>query len=143
MRFQDGFQAREAIRAHAIHDGSEIQFKRACQVRMEAKCKPPCKWRVYGSVEESTSHFILKTGHLQRTCTLAIRNKQVTSTWIVKEYLNVFRHRPDIKVMELASDIMHRFTCHVSRWKLYHARDKAIKMLRGTVNEHLGITFWS
>lgn len=103
---------------------------------MQARCTEPCKWKCYGSLETSTGHFKIKTLNLPHTCSLAVRNKQLTSTWIARQYLNVFRYRPEITFKELAADIMLRYNCHVTRWKLYNARDKAIHMLRGTVAEH-------
>lgn len=124
MRFDDGFQAREVIRANATEDGRAIHFKRVSKVHMQARCTEPCKWKCYGSLETITGHFKIKILNLPHTCSLAVRNKQVTSTWIARQYLNVFRYRPEITVKELAAYIMLRYNCHVTRWKLYNARTR-------------------
>ncbi|XP_057774115.1 uncharacterized protein LOC130993295 [Salvia miltiorrhiza] len=49
MRFEDGYQAKEALTTVAIENGWPLHFSRVCKTRMEANCTPPCKWRCYGS----------------------------------------------------------------------------------------------
>lgn len=60
MRFADGLQARDIIRAQAIEDGREIHFKRVSKNQMEAFYKDPCEWIVFCSVVKVTGHFIIK-----------------------------------------------------------------------------------
>ncbi|XP_057780950.1 uncharacterized protein LOC130999441 isoform X2 [Salvia miltiorrhiza] len=136
MRFQDGFQAREALKTHAIENGQQIHFSRTCKEMMEANCTPPCKWRCYGSVVEANGAFLIKTMGEQHSCSRVMRNTQVTYDWIAKTYLNIFRVRPELKVKELKADLLSRYKCHVSNWKLYAAKQKAIEELRGSVEAH-------
>lgn len=136
MRFEDGIQCRDAIKENAIEDGRGIHFRRVSKEQLEAYCNPPCKWRCYGSIDKPTGHFLIKVLKQPHTCTTDMRNHQVNSPWIAKKYLNVFRYRPDLTVKELGQDIVRRYNCKVSIWKLYQAKYKAIEMLRGTVDEH-------
>lgn len=85
---------------------------------------------------ENNWHFILKTLDEPHTCTTAIRNMQVSVSWVAKEYLNIFRYRPAITVRELSQDILRRFNCYMNKQKLCKAMTKATKLLRGTVEEH-------
>lgn len=130
MRFANGLQARQAIKENAIEDGMGIHFRRVSRQQMEAY------WRVYGSIVRETGQFIIKTLNGPHTCTTAMRNHQATSSWLAEKYLNVFRYRPAITVKELGVDVVRRFNCHVTMWKLYKAKYKAVEMLGGTVNEH-------
>lgn len=138
MRFEDGLEARSTIKQNVIEDGRGIRFRRVTRTQMEAYCNHPCKWRVYGSLDKPTGQFLIKRLTQPHTCITAMTNKQVTSSWIANEYLEVFRFKLDITVREVRQDILRRFSCQVRRWKLYKAKDKAIEMLRGTVNEHYG-----
>ncbi|XP_057779015.1 uncharacterized protein LOC130997639 [Salvia miltiorrhiza] len=136
MKFQDGYQAREALKTNAIENGWQIHFKRVTKNQMEAYCTSPCKWRCYGSLVTLDDSFIIKIVEGVHTCPRAMRNKQVSSSWIAKKYLNVFRVRPEITVKELGKDILERYACHTTIWKLYKAKDKAIEQLRGSVEQH-------
>lgn len=136
MRFEDGFQAKDAIKEHAIEDGRGIHFRRVSTHQMEAYCNPPCKWRCYGSKTSSSQYFSIKVINAPHTCSAATKNNQVTSTWIANKYLNVFRYRPELTVKELKQDIVRRYNVSLLCWKLYKAKEKAIEMLRGSVDEH-------
>ncbi|KAG6421781.1 hypothetical protein SASPL_118338 [Salvia splendens] len=50
MQFQDVSECKEALTTCAIEAGKFIHFKRVEKDRLEAKCNPPCPWRVYASV---------------------------------------------------------------------------------------------
>lgn len=114
MKFADRLEARDAIRRQAIEDDREIHFKRVSQTQTEARCKPPCKWGFYDSLVKANGSFEIKRIDQPHTCTSVIRKKIITSCWIAKEYLNVFRYMLDLTVRELMQDIMRRYNCRPS-----------------------------
>ncbi|KAG6385155.1 hypothetical protein SASPL_153983 [Salvia splendens] len=50
MQFQDVSECKEALTTCAIETGKFIHFNRVEKDHLEAKCNPPCPWRVYASV---------------------------------------------------------------------------------------------
>ena len=138
MRFVDGFQVRDALTTNAIENGWEMRFKRVCKNQVEASCKKPCKWKCYGSYNNTTGAFMLRRVEFEHTCPRNMRSKIVSANWIAKRYLNVFRLKPDTTVKELRADLVQRFAHDASRWKLYNAKRKIIELLTGSVEEHYG-----
>ncbi|XP_047979382.1 uncharacterized protein LOC125221304 [Salvia hispanica] len=138
MRFVDGFQVRDALTTNAIENGWEMRFKRVCKNQVEASCKKPCKWKCYGSYNNTTGAFMLRRVEFEHTCPRNMRSKIVSANWIAKRYLNVFRLKPDTTVKELRADLVQRFAHDASRWKLYNAKRKIIELLSGSVDEHYG-----
>ncbi|XP_057803344.1 uncharacterized protein LOC131018646 [Salvia miltiorrhiza] len=63
-------------------------------------------------------------------------NKLMSSNWIAKRYLNVFRVRYNLCVADLRADILHRFSTHVAKDRLYKAKRIAQELVRGTVEAH-------
>lgn len=56
------------------------------------------------------------------TCPRAIRNKIVTSNWIARKYLHVFRLNPSMSCKDLGRDLMQRYAFDATKWRLYHAK---------------------
>ena len=136
MCFIDGIQARDAITDNAVENGWQIHFKRASKKHVEAGCKEPCKWKCYGSVVNKSGDFIMRNVKGVHTCLRAMRNKIVTSNWIARKYMEIFRVRPQLTCKELGLDLMQRYAFEATRWRLYHAKRKSIDLLRGSVEEH-------
>ncbi|XP_057811588.1 uncharacterized protein LOC131025816 [Salvia miltiorrhiza] len=68
-----------------------------------------------------------------------MNNKLVSSKWIAKRYVNVFRIRNNITIPELRDDIWRRFATKVARDRLYKAMSIAQQLVRRTVTEHYGL----
>ena len=83
-----------------------------------------------------TGCVVIKKLEPEHTCPRAMRNKIVTSNWIARKYLHVFRLRPEFSCKELGKDLMQRFAFDATKWRLYHSKRKAIEMLMGTVEDH-------
>ncbi|KAH6761555.1 hypothetical protein C2S52_018988 [Perilla frutescens var. hirtella] len=138
MQFEDGFQCKHAIQTISIENGDPIRFTRFNKTQCEAKCIPQCGWRCYGSLVKKDGTFVIKSLSGDHKCPREMNNKQATSEWIAREYLNKFRMRPNMSVKELELDIMSRFACEVTPWRLYKAKWKIQEKLRGSVSEHYG-----
>ena len=70
------------------------------------------------------------------TCPKAMGNKIVTSSWIARKYLHVFRLNPSMSCKDLGRDLMQRHAFDATKWRFYHAKRKAIDLLVGTVEEY-------
>ncbi|KAH6775180.1 hypothetical protein C2S52_012741 [Perilla frutescens var. hirtella] len=139
MRFIDGYQCKEVIRRISIIHGYPLRFTRCNKNQCEAICIPQCGWRCYGSVVKIDGSFQIKVIVGEHKCPRVMSNKQCTSGWIAKQYLNTFRVRPDMSKKELESDIMRTYACQVSKWRLYAAIEKMRDMLKGSLEDHYAL----
>ena len=83
----------EAVRAHAFKYRRAIKFNKNDKDKIKASCKTlECKWMVY-AFWMNTDHktFKVKTIHKEHTCAMTFRNKAVSTSWIVKKYINHWR----------------------------------------------------
>lgn len=136
MRFNDPYQCKHALQSISLEHGYPLRFIRCNKKQCEARCTSQCKWRVYGNVVKKTGVFLIKVLSHRHTCPRDMYNKNATAKWIAREFLDTFRIRPDIKVKELQAEIMMRYACHVSKWRLYRAKWMALKKLRGSLGDH-------
>ncbi|XP_057784942.1 uncharacterized protein LOC131002463 [Salvia miltiorrhiza] len=132
----ESFVKYRALRSWAIANGWFIRFRRVSKDQCEAICKPPCAWRVYASIVSKDKAFLIKSFKGEHSCKRATKNKLLSSKWIANKYLPVFRVKPNWDISELRRDIADRFAVDVSRDRLYKARKHALKLVRGSVEEH-------
>ncbi|XP_057796034.1 uncharacterized protein LOC131012138 [Salvia miltiorrhiza] len=122
MHFQDGFQCREALTTWAIENGRYIWFRAVSKKKLLAKCTPPCPWKVFASALHGNGNFFIKSYAGDHNCTKAMSNKLLSSQWVAKRYLNVYRVRYNLGVKDLGADILERFKVRVPKDRLYKAR---------------------
>ena len=75
----------------------------------------------------------------EHDCHRDMNNKLISSKWIAKKYLNVFRLRPNFSVKDLAMDILQRYASEVNKNRLYKAKAIVVELLRGSIEEHYGL----
>ncbi|XP_057811903.1 uncharacterized protein LOC131026151 [Salvia miltiorrhiza] len=138
MMFQDGWQRRSALTSYSIENGKFIQFRRVSKRQCEARCIPPCEWKVYASVVKEDQSFCIKRYRGYHSCPRAMSNKLLTSKWVAMKYLNVFRVRPELSIAELRADIVTRFKYDLPKDRLYKAKFIAKELVRGTVEHYYG-----
>ncbi|XP_057784737.1 uncharacterized protein LOC131002270 [Salvia miltiorrhiza] len=137
MQFQDGLECRRALTSWAIETGKHIHFRKVSKTKCMAKCNPPCPWKIYASVVSSDGTFRVKSyAGDHKYCPRNMNNKIVSSKWLAKRYLSVFRVRYDMKVAEWRKDILLRFKTEVSKDRLYKAKKIAQEMVRGSIDAH-------
>ncbi|XP_057803469.1 uncharacterized protein LOC131018780 [Salvia miltiorrhiza] len=139
LRFEDGWQCREAIKAWAIENHKFIHFKRVGNNQCEAFCRPFCPWKIYTSKVQGDGSFKIKSIGGIHNCPKAMNKKLVSSNLISRRYINIFRVRPQLSIPELNEDIWQRYSTRVAKDRLYRARQLAGDMVRGTVAEHYAL----
>ncbi|XP_057795099.1 uncharacterized protein LOC131011334 isoform X2 [Salvia miltiorrhiza] len=82
MQFKDGLQCREALRTWGIENGKFVQFRCVSKTKLVAVCKPPCPWKVYGSMVKSSETFMIRSYWGYHNCPRAMTNKLISSKWI-------------------------------------------------------------
>ncbi|XP_057770155.1 uncharacterized protein LOC130989987 [Salvia miltiorrhiza] len=136
LRFENGYQCKEALRSWAILKGYPIRFRRVSKKQLDTKCRPPCIWRCYGSDIKDQCTFAVKVLVGEHTCLFDIHNKLADYKWLAKQYIEVFRLRPCMQVQEMALDVNTRFSIQPSLGRLYRAKAHALELLRGSVKKH-------
>jgi len=105
MEFESPAQYRQFIRNYGCMKGYDLEWpKNKGGIIITCKTKG-CPLRAYGSWNTDKSKFVLKSQKLVYNCGRVLENKQVTSHWIVKKYLELFRDDPTVKVKVLRAMI--------------------------------------
>ncbi|CAA0824763.1 Unknown protein, partial [Striga hermonthica] len=86
----------------------------------------------------SEGSVVVKTYVSSHSCHRDLNTKQATASWVAGEYLPMIRKKPKMKIYDLEDSISEKYGVQPSRWKLYKAKTKALKLLRGTEEEHYG-----
>ncbi|CAA0841458.1 Unknown protein, partial [Striga hermonthica] len=139
MRFETIGQCRKAVQNYAIYNGCNISFVRSSSSQIEARCEVGCPWRLYTSLIKGEGSVAVKTFVSSHSCHRDLNTKQATASWVAGEYLPMIRKKTKMKISDLEDSISEKYGVQPSRWKLYKAKTKALKLLRGTEEEHYGI----
>ncbi|CAA0828842.1 Unknown protein, partial [Striga hermonthica] len=138
MRFESVGQCRKAIQSYAIYNGCNISFIRSSSTQVEARCEVGCPWRLYASLIKGEGSVAVKTFVSSHSCHRDLNTKQATASWVAREYLPMIRKKPKMKISDIEDSISEKYGVQPSRWKLYKAKTKALKLLRGIEVEHYG-----
>ncbi|XP_057785631.1 uncharacterized protein LOC131003165 [Salvia miltiorrhiza] len=87
---------------------------------------------------QGNGSFMIKSYHGDHNCPKAMSNKLLSSQWIAKRYVNVYRVRYNLGVKDLGADILQRFKVRVPKDRLYKARRLAQELVRGSIEQHYG-----
>ena len=95
MLFATAKHFKDAVKEYSILNRKEISFVKNEKWRVRAKCKPPCNWMVFASKKQGESTLQVKSLIDKHTnCRPAFYNKNVTSNWLSKRYVDNFRSNP-------------------------------------------------
>ncbi|WOL13715.1 hypothetical protein Cni_G22493 [Canna indica] len=139
MKFETPTQFKEAVQSYALHNGVNIKWIRSCNERMEAICVTGCPWRIYGSLMQNQTTFIIKTFVDEHKCCRSKKNRQATVEWLANYYMESFERNLDWKVKHMALDFQSKFFIPLPRAKCYRVRTTSLERLRGSVEEHYAL----
>ncbi|KAL3514047.1 hypothetical protein ACH5RR_026764 [Cinchona calisaya] len=103
--------------------------------RVRAKCKGPCKWFVYASVEKAlgTKDLVVKTLNDEHTnCSHAWKNKNITAAWLADRYLERVRANINILIRAIRQAVDEDYKAEITRVVAYKARALAVKKIMGS-----------
>ena len=63
-------------------------------------------------------------------------NKKMKSTWLVEQFLEVFRERPHWPVNEIIETVRRAYRVIIKKALTYKVKSYAHKMLHGSMQEH-------
>ncbi|WOL03985.1 hypothetical protein Cni_G12706 [Canna indica] len=103
---------------------------------METKCAMGCPWRIYGSWMKRDLTFIVKSYNDEHICSRNMTNRQATTRWMSKYYVEKFRRNTNWSVKEMEKDLLTKFYLSISRMKAYRSKWEALRKLQGSIEEH-------
>ncbi|KAL2923691.1 Elongation factor G mitochondrial [Bienertia sinuspersici] len=105
--------------------------------RLGVKCMDGCPFKLYASWDTRRATFVLKTVANEHTCTGNMeRNKQMKSTWLAEELLEVFKARPHWPAKEIIETVRRAYRVIVKKKFAYKVKYYAHKKLHGSMKEH-------
>ncbi|XP_020087512.1 uncharacterized protein LOC109709617 [Ananas comosus] len=129
MRFQSFNELKEAIRQYSINNRFKIKFAKNDKRRVRAVCKEGCDWFIYATVMQSEPTVQVKSYQPKHQCSKDFVNKQVTSTWLAKHYLERIKYDPSWKLHAFQDVIKSELCVNVSIAKCFRAKRRALKII--------------
>ncbi|XP_056691513.1 uncharacterized protein [Spinacia oleracea] len=140
IRFPNRVEFRDCVARYAIAQGRNLTFSvsdKNRQQRLGVRCIPGCPFRMYASWESSRACFVVKSVDHQHTCTRNMKaNRQLKTTWLAKQFLEIFKSRPHWPAAEICETVRRAYKVLVSRWFAYRVKYHAHRMLHGSMKEH-------
>ncbi|WOL20256.1 hypothetical protein Cni_G29060 [Canna indica] len=136
IKFESNAQFKEAVQSYCIANCYNIRWTRTCKRMMEAQCAMGCPWRIFASWMKRVMTFMIKSYNSEHKCSRNMRNRQATVSWIANYYLEIFRRNPNWSVQEMEKDFQAKFYISIGRMKAYRSKWKALRRLRGSVEDH-------
>lgn len=104
---------------------------------MEVKCTTGCPFRLFASWDSRRACFVVKSVDDEHSCTRNMEgNRQMTSTWLAKQFLEIFKARPHWPAKELIETVRQAYRVAIKSALAYKVKYKAHKLLHGSMEEH-------
>ncbi|XP_050227587.1 uncharacterized protein LOC126677148 [Mercurialis annua] len=137
MRFTTKDQLQNAVQQWSILNGHNVRWARSASDRIEGVCSDGCIWRLYASRINSEKTFRIRKLESKHTCHRALINRQATSEWVAKEFIQRFRRNPSYAPNDMILDIKQKYNgLTVSKSTCYRARDIAMYIIQGSLESH-------
>ncbi|KAL2903511.1 Antiviral helicase SKI2, partial [Bienertia sinuspersici] len=109
IRFPNREEFKECVTRYAVAQGRNLTWvvsDKGRQQRLGVKCNPGCPFRLYCSWDSRRAAFVVKSVEDQHTCVRNMEsNRQLKSTWLAKQFLELFKSRPHWPAKEMVETI--------------------------------------
>nr|XP_009776971.1 PREDICTED: uncharacterized protein LOC104226639 [Nicotiana sylvestris] len=142
MIFGNKKEFKEAVIANQATIGKSIEWIKDDREKARAKCrKPECKWKILGSLmQRDTLSFQIKMFESEHTCFgWNYNNESVNASWIARRYVDKIKSNKTWKVSEFRDTVSRELQLHVSMHQARRAKEKAIAMIDGHINDQFSI----
>ncbi|XVF46934.1 hypothetical protein PTKIN_Ptkin03bG0068200 [Pterospermum kingtungense] len=139
MLFSTREVLKEAIKQYGRVNRYSVRLTRNDKLRVQAKCIGDCPWHIWAGKlklkDQQDPTWQIKTYCSKHTCLKPMTNRNMTSDWIAKHYLQKFVIDPKYSLMSLKEDVMTDFVTKVSLTKCARARRLALEIVNGNYTE--------
>ncbi|KAL2901090.1 hypothetical protein RDABS01_026172 [Bienertia sinuspersici] len=140
IRFPNKEEFKEYETRYVVAHGRNLTWvmsDKGRQQRLEVKCNPGCPFRLYCSWDSRSDAFVVKSVEDQHTCVRNMEsNRQLKSTWLAKQFLELFKSRPHWPAKEIAETIRVAYRVLVKVGFAYKVKYYAHRLLHGSMKEH-------
>ncbi|XP_010675433.3 uncharacterized protein LOC104891435 [Beta vulgaris subsp. vulgaris] len=142
IRFENREKFRDAVVRFAIAQGRNLTISvshKNRQQRLGVKCVDKCPFRLYASWDSRRASFVVKTVVEEHSCNRNMElNRQMKSSWVATQFLEVFKTRPHWPAKEIVETIRRAYKVLVKRDYAYKVKVHAHRKLHGSMKEHYG-----
>ncbi|KAL2928879.1 MutS protein-like protein 5 [Bienertia sinuspersici] len=139
QRFTNRSEFKEAVSKYAVMQGRDISYvlSNKKKEQLGVKCAGDCPFYLYCSMHSRDRTWLVKTVVDSHTCHRSMsKNRQLTSTWIARQLLEVFKARPHWPAKEIIETVRRAYRVIVRRDFAYKVKYHAHRMLHGSMKDH-------
>ncbi|KAL2900434.1 Nascent polypeptide-associated complex subunit alpha muscle-specific form [Bienertia sinuspersici] len=140
QRFPSRDEFKSAVAKYGILQGRNLTFvisNKNRQQRIGVRCVEGCSFKLYSSWDSRKASFVVKTVVDEHTCTRNMdRNRQLKSTWLAQQLLEVFKARPHWPANEIIQTVRLGYRVVVKKDFAYKVKYYAHRLLHGSMKDH-------
>ncbi|XP_056690438.1 uncharacterized protein [Spinacia oleracea] len=140
QRFPNRAAFKDAVAKYAVLQGRNVFIQSSNirrQQRVGVKCVEGCPFYLYASWDSRREVLVVKRVEGEHTCHRNMKkNRQLKSTWVAKQFLEVFKARPHWPAKEIMETIRRAFKIVVKKEFAYKVKYAAHTLLHGSMHEH-------
>ncbi|KAH9608296.1 hypothetical protein KSS87_011441, partial [Heliosperma pusillum] len=113
IRFPTRENFRECVTRYAVAQGRNLVFvvsDNSRGRRLGVKCKEGCPFKLYGSWDNQSACFLVKSVNPSHNCQRTMEsNRQLKSSWVAKQFLEVFKNKPHWPASEIIDTVRRAY----------------------------------
>ncbi|XP_021725057.1 uncharacterized protein LOC110692358 [Chenopodium quinoa] len=119
LRFSNRGDFKKALAKYAILQGRNLSIicsNKYRQQRLGVRCTAGCPFYMYSSWDSRRATFVIKTVEDNHTCHRNMKkNKQLKSTWLAEQFIEVFKARPHWPAKEIVETVRRAYKVIVTK----------------------------
>ncbi|XP_058725528.1 uncharacterized protein LOC131596807 [Vicia villosa] len=135
MMFKDKMQIKDAVKDYAMESNKNVVIKKNDKKRVVVKCMVGCPFYIRFSLRTTNQFWQLVSFTNLHNCHRTPRNRQATTVWLAKKFVNTLRHTPEMKTKGLIAEAVEKWGVKLSVDQAYRAKKKAIELIQGAGRE--------
>ncbi|KAL2931260.1 Antiviral helicase SKI2 [Bienertia sinuspersici] len=140
QRFNTKDDFKSAVARYAIMQGRNVTVivsNKARRQEVGVSCVTSCPFKLYGSWHSNKASFIVKKVAGEHNCHRDMKkNKQLKTSWVAREMLDVFKARPYWPAKDIIETTKRAYKVLVIRTFAYKVKYCAHKLLHGSMQDH-------
>ncbi|KAL3529236.1 hypothetical protein ACH5RR_008558 [Cinchona calisaya] len=115
---------RRALRMFSIENGFELKFIKNNPDKVTAICIRNSRWRIHASFYHKTKAFQVKSIHgTPHWCPWSYNSRSPSAKWLCNNFHKELADDREWRLKGFRRIIRRRFKLHVSKWKIYRAKN--------------------
>ncbi|XP_057440813.1 uncharacterized protein LOC130732838 [Lotus japonicus] len=135
MTFNNKDQFTDTVKDFAIQTKKNMKITKNDKKRVVVKCVDECPFYMRASKTPSRPIWQIVSFYNNHNCCRLATNRQATTFWLAKKFMQILRHTPDLKVRGLIEEARFRWGIVIGRFKAYREKVKSLEMLHGASME--------